>query len=76
MGRVRQQLARPYVPCTGWNAAQVSRFLGHSDAGFTLRTYVHLLDEDLPEPTVLDSLKRPENPDMDARAQVGVAEVA
>lgn len=41
---------------TGWNAAQVARLLGHADAGFTLRTYVHLLDEDLPEPTVLDSL--------------------
>src|SRR5205823_2433731 len=34
----------------GWNAKQVQRFLGHSDAGFTLRVYVHLLDEDLPEP--------------------------
>ena len=29
---------------------QVARFLGHSDAVFTLRTYVHLLPEDLPEP--------------------------
>jgi integrase len=34
----------------GWNAVQVAKFLGHSDAGFTLRTYVHLLPEDLPEP--------------------------
>ncbi len=34
----------------GWNAVQVQRFLGHSDPGFTLRTYVHLLPEDLPEP--------------------------
>jgi integrase len=34
----------------GWNAKQVSVFLGHSDAGFTLRTYVHLLPDDLPEP--------------------------
>ena len=33
----------------GWNAVQVQRFLGHSDPGFTLRTYVHLLPEDLPE---------------------------
>ena len=40
----------------GWNAKQVSRFLGHTDAGFTLRTYVHVLDEDLPEPGVLASL--------------------
>lgn len=34
---------------SGWNAVQVQRFLGHADPGFTLRTYVHLLDEDLPE---------------------------
>jgi Phage integrase family len=34
----------------GWKAVQVQRFLGHSDPGFTQRTYVHLLDEDLPEP--------------------------
>jgi integrase len=34
----------------GWNAVQVQKFLGHADAGFTLRTYVHLLPEDLPEP--------------------------
>jgi hypothetical protein len=33
-----------------WNAVQVAKFLGHTDAGFTLRTYVHLLPEDLPEP--------------------------
>jgi hypothetical protein len=32
----------------GWNAVQVQRFLGHADPGFTLRTYVHLLPEDLP----------------------------
>jgi hypothetical protein len=31
----------------------VCRQLGHSDPGFTLRRYVHLLDSDLPEPTVL-----------------------
>lgn len=40
----------------GWNAPQVQRQLGHSDAGFTLRRYVHLLDADLPEPGVLDAL--------------------
>jgi integrase len=37
----------------GWNAVQVQRFLGHSDPGFTLRTYVHLLPEDLPDPVFL-----------------------
>jgi integrase len=39
----------------GRNAVQVQRWLGHSDPGFTLRTYVHLLDDDLGEP-----LGRPE----------------
>jgi integrase len=38
---------------SGWNASQVQLFLGHSDPGFTLRRYVHLLPADLPEPTVL-----------------------
>jgi integrase len=33
----------------GWNAKQVSVFLGYSDPAFTLRTYIHLLPEDLPE---------------------------
>jgi Phage integrase family len=35
----------------GWNAVQVQRFLGHSEPGFTQRVYVHLLDEDLPDPS-------------------------
>ena len=43
-----------------WNAAQVSRYLGHADAGFTLRTYVHLLDDDQPEPDVLESVEQAE----------------
>lgn len=34
----------------GWNASQVQKQLGHSDPGFTLKRYVHLLDDDLPEP--------------------------
>jgi integrase len=33
-----------------WNAKQVCVFLGHSDPGFTLRTYIHLLPDDLPAP--------------------------
>jgi hypothetical protein len=28
----------------GRNVKQVAEWLGHADAGFTLRTYVHLLD--------------------------------
>ena len=34
----------------GRNVAQVAAWLGHTDPAFTLRTYVHLLPEDLPEP--------------------------
>ena len=34
----------------GWNAVQVQRWLGHHKPSFTLDTYVHLLDEDVPEP--------------------------
>jgi integrase len=41
---------------SGWNAAQVCRHLGHADPGFTLRRYVHLLDADVPEPSILDAL--------------------
>jgi integrase len=37
----------------GRNAVQVQRWLGHSDPGFTLRTYVHLLDGDLGEALAL-----------------------
>ena len=37
-----------------------AKFLGHSDAGFTLRTYVHLTEGDLPMPDVLDSLDKAE----------------
>ena len=40
----------------GRNAVQVQRWLGHSDPGFTLRTYVHLLNDDLGEPLDLPRL--------------------
>jgi integrase len=40
----------------GWNAKQVQLALGHADPGFTLRTYVHLLDEDVPETGFLDDV--------------------
>lgn len=40
----------------GWNAVQVQKFLGHHSPAFTLATYVHLLPDDLPEPTCLDVL--------------------
>jgi hypothetical protein len=61
----------------GWNAKQVQTFLGHSDPGFTLRTYVHLLPEDLPQPPALAAIvgnngatRHPEN-GRDAAAAAG-----
>ena len=39
----------------GRDIAQVSAWLGHSDAGFTLRTYVHLMDEGVGDAAFLDS---------------------
>lgn len=40
----------------GLNAKQVQVWLGHHSPAFTLATYVHLLPDDLPEPSFLDSL--------------------
>jgi len=44
---------------SGWNAVQVQKFMGHHSPAFTLAVYVHLLPEDLPEPTFLDDLAVP-----------------
>lgn len=44
----------------GANAKQVQRWLGHADPGFTLRVYVHLLADDLPDPDgLLDWVRLP-----------------
>ena len=40
----------------GWNAKQVQTRLGHHSPAFTLSVYVHLLPDDLPEPSFLDEL--------------------
>jgi integrase len=40
----------------GLNAKQVQVWLGHHSPAFTLATYVHLLDDDLPDPAFLDGL--------------------
>ncbi len=49
----------------GRNAVQVQRWLGHHSPGFTLATYVHLLDEDLGEPL-----------DLAAASSAGVSKVS
>ena len=44
---------------SGKNAKQVQMWLGHHDPGFTLATYVHLLDERLGAVSFLDDALRP-----------------
>jgi len=39
-----------------YNAKQVQVWLGHHSPAFTLATYVHLLPDDLPEPTFFDAI--------------------
>lgn len=51
----------------GKNAKQVQMWLGHGDPGFTLRTYVHLMDDGLGDAEFLDSAvsaARPTVPDV------------
>ncbi len=43
----------------GWNAVQVQRWLGHHRPSFTLDTYVHLLEDDVPEPAFFDVIGPP-----------------
>jgi integrase len=40
----------------GLNGKQVQMWLGHHSPAFTLWTYVHLLPDDLPDPSFLDNL--------------------
>lgn len=46
---------RPQRYQTGLRTPQ-QRWLGHHKPSFTLDTYVHLLPEDVPEPTFFDAL--------------------
>jgi len=54
----------------GWNAVQVQKFLGHHSPAFTLAVYVHLLPDDLPEPTFLDELLGSGRRDSDCTAEL------
>ena len=40
----------------GRDVAQVAAWLGHADPGFTLRTYVHLMDEGVGDAAFLDAV--------------------
>ena len=54
----------PYVPAylrddalsSCLNAKQVQVWLGHHSPAFTLATYVHFLDDDLPDPSFIDDV--------------------
>jgi integrase len=46
----------------GKNVKQVQEWLGHADPGFTLRTYVHLMDEGLGNADFLDHAVSPRAP--------------
>lgn len=63
------------------NVKQVAEWLGHADPAFTLRTYVHLMDEELGDADFLDaavtarlgrvnagSTQRPEQPQTEGRS--------
>jgi integrase len=40
----------------GWNAVQVQRWLGHHKPSFTIDTYVHLLEGDIPAPIAVAAM--------------------
>ncbi len=47
----------------GRNVKQIQQWLGHADPGFTLRTYVHLIDDGLGDADFLDeAVKAPRGP--------------
>ena len=45
----------PLLFAGGKDVKQVQEWLGHADPGFTLRTYVHLMDEGLGSADFLDA---------------------
>ena len=50
---LRHTAGSRWVASGNVSIAQVSRMLGHSDPGFTLRVYIHVLPSDLPDGEVL-----------------------
>jgi integrase len=63
---------------SGWNAKQVQMVLGHHSPAFTLATYVHLIPDDLPEPSFRHDDEAPaayaaDSQTPDSRATVAVS---
>jgi integrase len=54
---------------SGKNPKQVQMWLGHADPGFTLRTYVHLIDDGLGDADFLDAAKWATNGPHEPREQ-------
>ena len=52
----------------GLNAKQVQGWLGHHAASFTIDTYIHLLDDDLPDAGFLDGLAAQGNAEGNTKA--------
>ena len=52
----------------GLNAKQVQGWLGHHAASFTIDTYIHLLDDDLPDAGFLDGLTAQGNAEGNTKA--------
>jgi integrase len=59
----------------GKNVKQVQEWLGHADPGFTLRTYVHLLDDGLGDADFLDGAVTADPPRVNS-GSTGCAETA
>lgn len=62
MGRLSTPSATPCASLLfegGKNVKQVQEWLGHHDAGFTLKTYVHLIDDGLGGADFLDEDVKP-----------------
>ncbi len=56
----------------GKNIAQVSKWLGHADPAFTLRTYVHLMDEGLGDAEFLTTRDAPEDRRARTASRLGI----
>ena len=59
-------VTRDREPSAGRDVAQVAAWLGHADPGFTLRTYVHLMDNGMGDAAFLDTAVTIAAPEPDA----------
>jgi integrase len=55
----------------GRNVKQVSEWLGHADPAFTLRTYIHLMDDGVGDAAFLDEAVTADSAQVKARLSAG-----